>query len=327
MAKINRRDFCTAAIGSAFVAGSGRLSASPLPATPDNEAQKAPFIIDTNVSLGQWPFRHLKYQGAGALGDKLKKHRIKQAWAGSFDALFHKNIDAVNAALAKECAAYGRNFFLPFGTVNLAWPDWEEDLRRCHEVYKMKGIRIYPSYQTFDLTHPDFGKFFEQVAKRKLVLQVVGDMDDSRNHHPIVLARDFSYAPLTELVAKTPEARVQLLYWNHRVSAKQMDLFVGTPNIVFDTARIETAGGIDAMLDGNQHHKDRVFTFGGIERTLSEIPWGRNSKPVPAERILFGSHAPYFPVEASLFKLFESDLTLEQSKSIMEGNAAGLLQG
>src|SRR5690606_34212820 len=156
MKKINRRAFCTTALGTALVSQVVTLNATPASA---NLQPEAPHIIDTNVSLGQWPFRHLKYEGAKALGDKLKKHRIKQAWAGHFDALFHKNTDAVNEALVKDCNTYGGDFFQPFGTVNLAWPDWEENLRRCHEVYKMKGIRIYPSYQTFDLTHPDFSKF------------------------------------------------------------------------------------------------------------------------------------------------------------------------
>ncbi len=330
MGKINRRTFCGVTLGAGVLAGVSGLNAAPAIsnyAGPDADAGSpdSPQIIDTNVSLGQWPFRHLKYEGPKALGDKLRKHRIRQAWAGSFEGLFHKNLDAVNAALAADCKSYGGNFFQPFGTVNIAWHDWQEDLRRCHEVYKMKGIRIFPSYQTFDLTHEDFPKLMSEIAKRGLVLQVVGDMEDSRNHHPIVLARDFSYAPLIPLLKQNPGAKVQLLYWNHRVSAKLMDDLVDNTKVLFDTARIESAGGIDALLDGNKNQKTRVFSFGGMERTLSEIPWGRSSKPVPAERLAFGSHAPFFPVEANLLKLFESDLTLEQSKAIMESNAGKLV--
>lgn len=323
MEKLNRRAFCGAALGTALVTRVSGLNAGPVP--ENNDDRDAPYVIDTNVSLGQWPFRHLRYSGAAALGNKLKKHRIKQAWAGSFDALFHKDIDAVNAGLIKDCNSYGGGFFLPFGTVNLAWPDWEEDLRRCHEVYKMKGIRIYPSYQTFDLTHEDFPKFLHEISRRGLILQIVGDMDDSRNHHPVVLTRNFSYTPLIDLLGKEPAAKVQLLYWNHRINARQMDDFVGNTKVLFDISRVETNGGVEAMLEGNQNQKDRVFTFGGMEKTVSEIPWGRNSNPVPAERVVFGSHAPYFPVEANLLKLFESDLTLGQSKAIMEANAARLL--
>ena len=105
---------------------------------------QAPGIIDTNVNLFQWPFRALKYRDTKALVAKLKKHRIIEAWAGSFEALFAKDMNGVNARLASECREQRSGFLVPFGSVNLAWPDWEEDVRRCHEVHKMPGLRIYP---------------------------------------------------------------------------------------------------------------------------------------------------------------------------------------
>ena len=87
---------------------------------------------------------------------KLRHHRITKAWAGNFEALFSKSINEVNARLAEECRVNGEGILIPFGTVNPAWPDWEEDLRRCHEVHRMPGIRLYPAYQTFDLNHNEF---------------------------------------------------------------------------------------------------------------------------------------------------------------------------
>ena len=112
-----------------------------------------PDIIDTNVNLFKWPFRRMKYGDTRSLVAKLRKHRITKAWAGNFEALFSKSINEVNARLVEECRANGEGMLIPFGTVNPAWPDWEEDLRRCHEVYRMPGIRLYPTYQTFDLSH------------------------------------------------------------------------------------------------------------------------------------------------------------------------------
>src|SRR5213594_1644470 len=121
---------------------------------PVVRSSHAPGIIDTNVNLFSWPFRALKYRDTKALVAKLKKHRIIEAWAGSFEALLSKDMSGVNTRLATECHEHGRGFLIPFGSVNLAWPDWQEDARRCHEVHKMPGIRIYPGYQPFDLDHP-----------------------------------------------------------------------------------------------------------------------------------------------------------------------------
>jgi uncharacterized protein len=139
-----------------------------------------PGIIDTNVNLFDWPFRALKYRNTKALVAKLKKHRIIEAWAGSFEALLSKDMNGVNTRLATECREHGPGFLVPFGSVNLAWPDWEEDVRRCHEVHKMPGLRIYPGYQPFDLDHPALDTLIKMTAERSLIVQVVFGMEDPR---------------------------------------------------------------------------------------------------------------------------------------------------
>ena len=108
----------------------------------DGGANSPPDIIDTNVHLFDWPFRRLKYAGTEALVAKLRRHRVEQAWAGSYEGLLHKNLDGVNSRLAEECRAKGGGMLVPFGTVNPALPDWEEDLRSCQEKYGMPGVRL-----------------------------------------------------------------------------------------------------------------------------------------------------------------------------------------
>ena len=125
----------------------------------------------------------MKYGETRSLVAKLRHHRITKAWAGNFEALFSKSIDDVNARLAEECRTKGEGTLVPFGTVNLAWPDWEEDLRRCHEVYRMPGIRLYPIYQTFDLNHIEFPKLMGLATDRGMIIQVLGRfIGDPENH-------------------------------------------------------------------------------------------------------------------------------------------------
>lgn len=309
MEKLNRRTFV----------GSSLAAALSLPATisamaPSADAQvtehpeKGPEIIDTNVNLLEFPFRHLKYGDTRSLVEKLRKHRIMQAWAGSFEALFHKDINGVNTRLTEACRVHGAGMLLPFGTVNLAWPDWEEDFRRCHEVFKMPGIRLYPTYQSYDLDNPDFARLLQLASRTGMLVQIVGDMEDSRTIHPVVEVRSLNVAALTDTMKKIPEAKVQLLYWNHKAEGRKLDTLVEETNIFFDTSRIESTGGIGRLIEGK--------------------PWAGfgTDKPVPVDRIIFGSHAPYFPVEANLLKLFEAPLTLEQMRAIMVNNAAHLIK-
>jgi hypothetical protein len=306
MKKVSRRSFVTHTFGAA-AALSFSTRTSYGGATAGSDApQDAPEIIDTNIHLFQWPFRHLKYGNTKALVEKLRKHRITQAWAGSYEALFYKDINGVNARLAQECRSNGDGMLLPFGTVNLAWPDWEEDLRRCHEVHKMRGIRICPIYQTFNLDHPDFPKLVKLVSEKKMLLQIVGDMEDSRHHHPTLEVRDMTMAPVVDVMKQIPDAKIQLLYWNHRVPRNLLASLVQETNVAFDTSRVEGAGEVGRLIEGRS--------------------WTGSPTAIPSERFLFGSHAPYFPVETNIIKLFESPLTEQQTSAIMNGNARQLLK-
>src|SRR5690606_5548862 len=310
MKRINRRAFATSTLTTAAA-----ISATTAMAKAEStlsflynitRAGSAPAIIDTNINLLKWPFREFKYGETDALVSKLKKHHISQAWAGSFEGLFHKNIDAVNRRLADECKKNGRGFLLPFGTVNIAWLAWKEDLRRCDEEYSMRGIKIFPIYQTFDFAQPEFVELLEELAKRDMILQVVGDIDDLRNIHPIVKVRSVKFEAMVEAVKKVPNAKVELVYWNNRVGGKVLDRFVEETGVYFDISRIETNGGLGLLIEGK--------------------PWNGTTKPVPAKRILFGSHAPFFPVETNLLKLFESPLEKEDFINIANRNAGSFLK-
>ena len=91
-------------------------------------------LIDTNVHLSRWPFRRVANDDTAGLARKLKQLKITEAWAGSFDALLHRDLSAVNERLIEECHRHGEGILKPFGSVNLSLPDWEEDARRCAEV-------------------------------------------------------------------------------------------------------------------------------------------------------------------------------------------------
>ena len=300
-----RRFISTVSAGTVSAAVAAVIPSEAIHAT-GNIADNLPNITDTNVHLFQWPFRSLKYGNTRALLEKLRKHRITQAWAGSYESLFSKSVDITNARLAKECRDNGKDVLLPFGTVNPAWPDWEEDLRRCHEVHKMPGIRIYPAYQLFDITHPEFAKLIAEATKRGMIVQIVGDMDDTRVEHPIVMTRAFKFEPLVDIMKNNPGAKVQLLNWNLHVSGELLKKLVTETSIMLDIAWLESVGAIGHAIEGRS--------------------WNGPETPVPVQRLLFGSNAPLFPLEASTIKLFESPLTLPQMKFVMNLNAGTFLK-
>jgi predicted TIM-barrel fold metal-dependent hydrolase len=272
-------------------------TASAQDATPNEEP---PEITDTNVHLFDWPLRKLKYAQTSSLIAKLKKHRINKAWAGSFDAVLNKQLDRSNRRLSEECAAHGGGTLVPFGSINPAWPDWEEDLRRCHEKYNMPGIRLYPAYHGYALDHPDFVKLLAVATQRKMIVQIALRMEDERIHHVALNIPPLNLAPLPSHLKSVPQARVQLINSAGPLIADSLGELVRSTSVMFDIAATEGNGGVGRLIAGSN-------------------PSYRGS--VPVERLLFGSHAPFFPCESALMKLFESPLSLAQLKQIMYGNA------
>ena len=305
MKPVDRRTFLTSSLATATaVSFAGHRLLAAQTAAPNAAHSSVGGIIDTNVNLFDWPFRALKYRDTKSLVAKLKKHRIIEAWAGSFEALLSKDMSGVNARLATECREHGPGFLIPFGSVNLAWPDWEEDVRRCHEIHKMPGLRIYPGYQPFDLDHPGMESLVRMTSERGLILQVVFGMEDPRVHHPIINVGPVSFAPLLKAIKSTPNAKVQLLHFSGSTKGDDLSQFMAQANTFMDISRLEGNGAVGRMV--------------GL---ITGLPSAR----VPVDRIVFGSHAPYFPVETAILKLIESPLAAQQLRAIMQGNTRRLL--
>jgi predicted TIM-barrel fold metal-dependent hydrolase len=252
--------------------------------------------VDVNVHLSRWPFRRLPLDQTPALVRQLRSLGVKQAWAGSFDALLHRDVAAVNARLAEECREHGDGMLIPFGTVSPKLPDWEEDLRRCREVHHMPGVRLYPNYHGYKLDDPLFARLLDLVVNARLLVQIAVSMEDERTQHPLVRVSPVDCAPMVELLAKLPAARVMLLNAVRGPRAGPASLLARTPQVSFDIATLETAGGVATLLGH-----------------------------VPAERIVFGTHAPYNYPEAAVLKMTESALDTDVARKISSGNASRLL--
>jgi len=286
---MNRRTFLATTAGAA---------AATAISAPDPAAPKSAALIDTNVTLGRWPFRRLPLDETPALVAKLRAHGVTQAWAGSFDALLHKDISAVNARLAEECRAHGDGVLLPFGAIHPMLPDWEADLRRCVETHGMRGIRLHPNYHGYTLADPVAERVLALATEHRLVVQVAAIMEEERTLHPLVNVPPTDWAPLAGLATRVPGARVQLLnaFRNLR----------GKPATVLGPL---AAAGIPldiAMLEG----------VAGIERLLGEVP---------GVRLAFGSHAPFFYFESAKLKLQESALSDAEFSEISGGHASALI--
>jgi predicted TIM-barrel fold metal-dependent hydrolase len=288
--KLTRRKFLTRTIGTAAACGLARLSA----AKHDHPTER---ITDTHVYLGHWPHQQLPSDDPSKLVADLRRTRVTQAWTGSFDGLFHKDIAGVNHRLADTCTRIGDAMLIPFGTVNPTLPDWEEDIRRCHEIFHMTGIRLHPNYHGYPLDDPRFAKLLELAAARGLIVQLVTWMESERylllNPHE----SEVDIKPLAEKIAPLPRLRVILTNSFHATTQDEsIRKLLKNEQVYFDFARASDADAVNQLID----------------------------KTSP-ERVVYGSCAPLHSVDAPASKLNGLNLSREVRRKIGSTNAAALL--
>ncbi len=255
-------------------------------------------IIDTNSNLSRWPTRRLPLDVTAKLVAKFVEHNVTQAWVGTFDGLLHKDLASANARLAEECRAQKNVTMIPFGSINLSLPAWEDDLRRCTEQWHMPGIRLHPNYHGYNLDDPKFVQLLRLAAEMRLLVTLAATMEDERTMHPLLRVAEVDLSPLPNIVAKIPGLKLILLnaVANRTLRGERLHNLLRSAEVYVEIA----------MFEG----------IGGVAKLLSQVP---------VERVLFGSHSPAFYFESSLLKLSESTLTAGQLRAIQRDNAQRLL--
>jgi hypothetical protein len=293
--ELNRREFLTVAVGAAAATAAFSASSESRGAEDGADAAPAGDLIDSNVYLGRWPFRRLPLDETPALVAKLRAQGVTQAWAGSFEALLHKDITSVNTRLARECRERGGGLLVPIGALDPMQSDWEEDLRRCVEEHRMPGVRLHPNYHGYKLDDPVFERVLHAADERGLLVQITVIMEDERTIHPLVNVPPTDATPLAALARKFPRARLQLLN-SFRTLRGKPALDLAAAGVRFEIAMLEGVGGVGNLL-----------------------------AQMDPSRVLFGSYAPFFYFESAKLKLKESALTAAQLSAVSATSAREFL--
>jgi predicted TIM-barrel fold metal-dependent hydrolase len=287
---MNRRDVLNLAVSAsaaaAFVPGTVRAA--------ERDERVTFHIVDTNVSLFQWPFRRLPLDETGKLVRKLRSLGITQAWAGSFEAILHRDLAGVNQRLTETCREYPE--LVPIGAVNPALPGWESDLRRCVDDFQLPGIRLLPACHGYSLDDARFIELLRQAASLGLFVQIAASLEDSRTQSELVRVSDTDLSPLVRILPLVPDVRVQIL--NHRLRVPLLTQLAALSGVFFDTARVDATDGVPHLVQS-----------------------------VPAGRVMLGSHAPFLIPDAALIRVHESgQLDDAGLRAVLAGNARECFQ-
>ena len=277
-----------------FLQSSAALAASASPLS--SLAALAPAIIDTNVYIGANPFHAVPLEDPDKLAITLRSTGVTSAWAAPMESLLHRDLDLINTRHAEICRTQGEQLFTAIGSINPKLPDWQESLRRCHQVHHMSGIRLHPVYHGYQLDDPQFIQLLEQASQQNLLVQIVPHMEDRRTQNPEVVVQPTDPKPLLKVLPKFNNLRIQIINGLRTITNKKLQSDLTNLGVHFDISMLEAVAGI-----------------------------ARSS--IPADRLCYGSYSPVFIPESAALKVKESqpDISTAQLTALLHGNAQNLI--
>ncbi|HRX78843.1 MAG TPA: hypothetical protein P5307_07260, partial [Pirellulaceae bacterium] len=139
-------------------------------------------------------------------------------------------------------------------------------------------------------------ELLDLASKAALVVQIAVKMEDERTQHPLLRVEAVDTTPLAAQLAARPQLRVVLLNALRTLRADAISQLAAAGQVYFEISMQEGVGGITTLLEH-----------------------------APLDRVLFGSHFPFFYLESALLKLRESELARFQIDAISRESAARLL--
>jgi len=244
-------------------------------------------LIDSNVHLGPWPFNLVPAFTARALAARLRENGIGRAIVAPTAAILAPDPGPANRALFAAVASVPA--LLPLPVVNPALRNWSEQLEAAASG-PLRAAKLYPNYHNYRLESPRLDAFFAAALSGRVRLVVSARVEDDRHR--------YFGLKVTMVPAKSVGA-----FLGRHPRLHPLILGLGLPDI-------------RAIAPGHAN----------FSTDTSFIEW-RNAladlvREIPARRILFGSHTPFFVTQSGVAQLAASRLTAAAAAAIGGGNAA-----
>ena len=167
-------------------------------------------ILDVNAYLGPFAFRRLQNHSASALLKLMDSRKIDRAVVSSASAITYRNPQAGNEDVAADVKT-GRERLIPLGVINPSYAGWRDDLKECHEVFGMKGLRLYPRWHGYTLASAPVLDLIHMATERRMIVSIPIRVEDPRQRSWLVDVPDVPLDELVTLVKAIPRARFHIL--------------------------------------------------------------------------------------------------------------------
>lgn len=248
-------------------------------------------VIDMAAWTGNWPFLKLRCAELAALRDKLRSLRVERAFVAPIEAVFEQDPTRANKALLE--ATRGDDFFSPVPVVDLSYANWAEVVELAASDGRVRMIKLLPSYHMYEISERVLEPLVRMTQRHRLVIGLQMRMEDKRGMYPLLRVDDPDIVRVVKTVSYFPE----------------QPFVLGYPYIGELVQVLNSVKNVYVELAGLEH----------VDVTL------QLKKLYSLDRILFGSHAPFFIPEAVLSKLNYTEATQADAEQVAYRNAQTLL--
>ncbi len=166
-------------------------------------------IFDCNAFIGEWPFRRLSHNTADGLLQLMDKWNVDRAAVSSLHALFYKDCATANRRLAEEIKGRGDRL-AAVGTINPAFPGWQEDLKECFESLGARAVKLFPAYHGYKFNDDACAEAVSRIADHGSSVIISHMFEDPRVHHWLLNIRTPEMQEMADLLKKFPHGKIIL---------------------------------------------------------------------------------------------------------------------
>ena len=259
-------------------------------------------IIDFFTGIGDWSFRKLKHRTADKMVELLKKEGIDKAIIYSIYSILAKDCMEGNLEIAEAANKYPETI-IPYAVINPAFPGWERDFETCFDKKGFKGLRLFPTYHGYDLKDSCFSEIMAAAEEKKIPVVLSVRIEDERQHHWLMKVPPLNIKSVVKVISDFPKIPFIISGASYSELLNEKEFLLQNNNWFFDIARMQ----------------GRNDNLGAVEVVV------RGINDFGAERMLFGSNAPFQYIQSSLLKVQNASIGEKEKSLVFSGNARKLV--
>ena len=248
-------------------------------------------IFDCNAFIGEWPFRRLAHNTGDGLLRLMDKRGVDKAAVSSLFALFYKDCAVANRRLAEEIKGRGDRL-VPVGTINPAFPGWEDDLKECVESLGARAIKFFPAHHNYRLNDPVCAEAVLRITNYGLAVILSHMFEDPRVHHWLLNIRVPEAQEMADFLKKSSGEKIVLASCTYPLAA-QVAKLAGESRFCVETSKLE--GPVQC-----------------VQRMVETIG---------AERVLLGTAMTFMNAAGALMAAQQPEISAGARAAILSGNA------